>query len=51
VLEPLQIDEYGHIRNWPENFFGDEMTDIAEQAKAALLRRQHVIAENLGQAG
>lgn len=39
TLDPLQIDEYGQIRNWPENFFGDEMEDITEQAKAALFKR------------
>lgn len=35
-LEPLKIDEFGNIRNWPDNFFGDEMEDIAGQSKAAL---------------
>ncbi|HBH27489.1 MAG: DUF3696 domain-containing protein [Desulfofustis sp. PB-SRB1] len=39
TLEPLQIDLFGNIWNWPENFFGDEMGDIAEQAKAALKKR------------
>lgn len=39
VLEPLEIDDYGNIKNWPENFFGDEMGDITEQAKAALKKR------------
>jgi len=39
TLEPLQIDTYGNILNWPENFFGDEMSDITEQAKAALKKR------------
>jgi predicted ATPase len=39
TLEPLQIDIFGNIQNWPENFFGDEMGDIAEQAKAAMERR------------
>lgn len=39
TLEPLQIDNYGNIQNWPENFFGDEMGDITEQAKAAMKRR------------
>ncbi len=39
VLEPLQIDISGNILNWPENFFGDEMTDITEQAKAAMKKR------------
>lgn len=40
TLEALKLDEFGNIRNWPENFFGDEMSDIAEQAKAALKRRK-----------
>jgi len=35
-LEPLQINAFGNIQNWPENFFGDEMGDITEQAKAAM---------------
>ncbi len=39
TLEPLQIDIFGSIMNWPENFFGDEMTDITEQAKAAMRKR------------
>ncbi|WP_346665175.1 DUF3696 domain-containing protein [uncultured Mailhella sp.] len=39
TLEPLQIDIFGNIKNWPENFFGDEMGDITEQAKAALKKR------------
>ena len=38
-LEPLQIDLFGNIRNWPPNFFGDEMGDITEQAKAAMKKR------------
>jgi predicted ATPase len=39
TLEPLQIDIFGNIRNWPENFFGDEMGDITAQAKAAMEKR------------
>ncbi len=39
TLEPLQIDIFGNTLNWPENFFGDEMGDITEQAKAALKKR------------
>ena len=39
ILEPLKIDFFGNIRNWPEHFFGDEMGDITEQAKWALKRR------------
>jgi len=39
TLEPLQIDIFGNIRNWPENFFGDEMGDIIEQSKASMKKR------------
>ena len=39
MLEPLQIDIFGNILNWPDNFFGNEMEDITEQAKAALEKR------------
>jgi hypothetical protein len=39
VLEPLQIDLFGNIHNWPDHFFGDEMEDITRQSKAALQKR------------
>ena len=27
--EQLKVDEYGNISNWPQNFFGDDMGDLA----------------------
>jgi predicted ATPase len=45
MLEPLQIDIFGNIQNWPENFFGDEMGDITEQAKAAMKKRMQQSTE------
>ena len=39
TLDPLEIDIFGHILNWPENFFGDEMEDVAAHAKAAMEKR------------
>lgn len=39
TLDPLQIDMFGNIQNWPENFFGDEMGDVTEHAKAAMKKR------------
>lgn len=39
VLEPLQIDQFGNISNWPEHFFGDEMGDIFAQAEAGIKKR------------
>jgi len=47
TLEPLQIDSFGNILNWPENFFGDEMTDITEQAKATMKKRMQNSLEKL----
>jgi len=44
-LDPLKIDIFGSIQNWPENFFGDEMEDIAAQSKAALKKRKDGIAQ------
>lgn len=38
TLQPLQIDTFGNILNWPKNFFGDEMGDITAKAKAAMKR-------------
>lgn len=46
MLDPLQIDRFGNIKNWPENFFGDEMGDITEQAKAAMKKRLQELRES-----
>jgi hypothetical protein len=35
-LEPLRINMFGEIENWPDNFFGDEMADIAGRTVAAM---------------
>lgn len=39
-LEPLEVNLYGDIENWPENFFGDEMADLTARTVAAMDRRQ-----------
>ena len=38
--EQLKVDEYGNISNWPKNFFGDEMGDVAKKTKAEIQRRK-----------
>jgi predicted ATPase len=40
ALEELQLDIFGNIANWPENFFGDEMGEIAARTQAAMERRK-----------
>ena len=43
-LDPLQIDKFGNIVNWPDKFFGDSMGDLFEMSKAAARRRQQAEA-------
>jgi len=38
VLVPLDVDEYGAVRNWPQRFFGDAMGEAREQARARAQR-------------
>ncbi len=44
TLDPLVIDTYGNIKNWPDGFFGDEMEDITEQAKAGMRKRMQQVS-------
>lgn len=41
-LEPLKLNMFGEIENWPENFFGDEMADIAGRTLAAMQRKKKI---------
>ena len=38
--EQLKVDEYGNISNWPKDFFGDEMGDLAAKTRAEMQRRK-----------
>ena len=38
-LSDLRLNEWGAIENWPENFFGDEMGEIAAITEASLKRK------------
>lgn len=38
-ISDLHLNEFGEIENWPKDFFGDEMAEIAAIAKAGLARR------------
>lgn len=44
ILKPLDLDLYGNIKNWPVDFFGNEMLDIAATTKAAREHRGNVRA-------
>ncbi|MFB4391364.1 MULTISPECIES: DUF3696 domain-containing protein [unclassified Pseudomonas] len=38
ILQKLEVDEFGAVSNWPENFFGDSVGEALEQAKARAKR-------------
>ena len=38
-ISDLVLNEWGEIENWPENFFGDEMGEIAAITEASLRRK------------
>ena len=38
-IEPLHVDEYGNIDNWPQEFFGDVTGDLIKQGRAEMDRR------------
>ena len=38
-LTDIGLNLYGEIENWPPDFFGDEMEEIAETRKAAIKRK------------
>jgi len=39
-LRQLDIDLFGNITNWPENFFGDEFGEMAAMTRAAMERQK-----------
>ncbi|MFZ1554051.1 MAG: DUF3696 domain-containing protein [Anaerolineae bacterium] len=39
-LERLQLDRFGNITNWPQDFFGDEFGELAAMAEAEMRRQQ-----------
>lgn len=39
TIDRLEVDTYGDITNWPPDFFGDELEDVAVQAEVGMRRR------------
>ena len=39
VLSHLQVDQFGRIANWPEDFFGDQFGEIAAMSTSTLRRQ------------
>ena len=45
ILNALDLDIFGNITNWPRDFFGDEVEDLAKMTEAAMKRQQNVRSE------
>lgn len=39
MIQALDVDGYGNVRNWPEHFFGDPTEDMIAQSRSARARR------------
>ena len=39
-IEHLDMDEYGNIRNWPQDFFGDSTGELIKKTRAEMQRRK-----------
>jgi energy-coupling factor transporter ATP-binding protein EcfA2 len=39
-VRPLELDDYGRVKNWPEGFFGDALGETREQARLMFARQQ-----------
>jgi predicted ATPase len=40
AVEALEVDAYGNIKNWPKDFFGDEMGELGDMTVAAMERQK-----------
>jgi predicted ATPase len=42
LIEEMNIDLFGNITNWPDNFFGNDLEDLAEMNKALRERKRRM---------
>ena len=50
TIEPVDLDRFGQISNWPERFFGNVSGDLHAMVKSALERRSQEL-ESVGSGG
>jgi predicted ATPase len=41
LIEEMNIDLFGNITNWPDNFFGNDLEDLSEMNKAVRERKKN----------
>ncbi|PTQ79806.1 uncharacterized protein DUF3696 [Nitrosospira multiformis] len=40
TMRPLELDDFGRVKNWPAGFFGDALGETREQARLVFTRQQ-----------
>jgi predicted ATPase len=45
VTTEVEVDRFGHIKNWPKNFFGDMSGDIEAMSRAGIERRRQELED------
>lgn len=45
-MRPLELDDFGRVKNWPEGFFGDALGETREQTAFAIQRAKELRARD-----
>ena len=45
-MRPLELDDLGRVKNWPEGFFGDVLGETREQTELAIRRAKELRARD-----
>jgi len=45
-MRPLELDDFGRVKNWPEGFFGDALGETREQTALAIQRAKELRARD-----
>lgn len=46
TMRPLEVDDFGRVKNWPEGFFGDALGETREQTALAIQRAKELRARD-----
>lgn len=46
TMRPLELDDFGRVKNWPEGFFGDALGETREQTALAIQRAKQLRARD-----
>jgi len=46
TMRPLEVDDFGRVKNWPKEFFGDALGETREQTALAIQRAKELRARD-----